>query len=136
MNKKVLVFYRLLISIGESKFRREFSSPIGESIFSTAYIDIAKSDYKYVLVPYRGIYFLYRNLNNQSTAIQSSRPLSGNLFSLLGKDLLDSYTVKTVLVPYRGIYFLYTDAETEKLMSIIVLVPYRGIYFLYNSDAP
>ena len=61
----------------------EFSSPIGESIFSTAYIDIAKSDYKYVLVPYRGIYFLYRNLNNQSTAIQSSRPLSGNLFSLL-----------------------------------------------------
>ena len=43
---------------------------------------------------------------------------------------------KKVLVPYRGIYFLYTDAETEKLMSIIVLVPYRGIYFLYNSDAP
>ena len=40
-----------------------FSSPIGESIFSTGYSVWLQDEMKRVLVPYRGIYFLYlRNL--------------------------------------------------------------------------
>ena len=87
---------------------------------------------KIVLVPYRGIYFLYHRERN------------------------DRSRVNYVLVPYRGIYFLYHISKfkqdygagkfsspigesifstfLEKFMATQrhrVLVPYRGIYFLY-----
>ena len=60
----------------------EFSSPIGESTFSTLDMHERASEWK-VFVPYRGIYFLYPK----------------NMKALNIEEL--------VFVPYRGIYFLY-----------------------------
>ena len=60
-----------------------FSSPIGESTFSTCQTGTSVKMQHIVFVPYRGIYFLYDLLH-----------FSDN-FSFI------------VFVPYRGIYFLY-----------------------------
>ena len=114
---------------------KEFSSPIGESIFST--------DWKNVF----------------EKPLQCSRPLSGNLFSLLVFKLVVICNGEEVLVPYRGIYFLYKERTSRKSIDkkfsspigesifstvldrsrnvdlIKVLVPYRGIYFLYGNSA-
>ena len=133
-----------------------FSSPIGESTFSTK-INIHRGDSWNVFVPYRGIYFLYLFMQKHLTI-----------------------KVLRVFVPYRGIYFLYKDESTfeddEPVFSspigestfstrkafgcihpagmgfsspigestfstskldenewalLEVFVPYRGIYFLY-----
>ena len=64
-------------------FPRKFSSPIGESTFSTT-------------------------LQRQPSTSQSSgfRPLSGNLLSLQLFAKVKKHILK-VFVPYRGIYFLY-----------------------------
>ena len=59
----------------------EFSSPIGESTFSTESISESLL-LPIVFVPYRGIYFLYRRKRSSGSLAQ-------------------------VFVPYRGIYFLY-----------------------------
>ena len=129
--------------IGESTFstnesskeehgRNEFSSPIGESTFSTM-TQSAKKNTK-----------------------ASFRPLSGNLLSL---QIVSEYSYgdNIVFVPYRGIYFLYEIKEgctmydvdrfrplSGNLLSLPtpknltrshrnVFVPYRGIYFLYRK---
>ena len=89
-----------------TKIEKWFSSPIGESIFSTE-LYTCESGNRKVLVPYRGIYFLYpekhvvlkpekefsspigesifstMNTHVHGVVIIGSRPLSGNLFSLL-----------------------------------------------------
>ena len=70
----------------------QFSSPIGESIFSTWVISGLLS-YRQVLVPYRGIYFLY---------------------IFLGKYMV----THRVLVPYRGIYFLYPASGTPLFIRV------------------
>ena len=68
----------------KKRFDILFSSPIGESTFSTV-LEAQKTieEQNRVFVPYRGIYFLY----------------------------IDSFVVwydeNIVFVPYRGIYFLY-----------------------------
>ena len=41
------------------KHHRMFSSPIGESTFSTGIVQIRQRSKQRVFVPYRGIYFLY-----------------------------------------------------------------------------
>ena len=60
-----------------------FSSPIGESTFSTL---SAVNVHKFgdtVFVPYRGIYFLYTNIDGEPWFNATRfRPLSGNLLSL------------------------------------------------------
>ena len=62
---------------------KKFSSPIGESTFSTRY------------------------LMGKSLKLKNSfRPLSGNLLSLLINRLRIG-CLNIVFVPYRGIYFLY-----------------------------
>ena len=109
-----------------------FSSPIGESIFSTKIQQLITVALR-VLVPYRGIYFLYKRKVGDLVAMYSSRPLSGNLFSLLSsadRCPPSSY----VLVPYRGIYFLYLYLFLWFRFFLPVLVPYRGIYFLYRHN--
>ena len=138
------------------KISFRFSSPIGESIFSTFTEKGIQRCQGSVLVPYRGIYFLYQDNTSDSenkcltfsspigesifstrklrtvtsAGKNSSRPLSGNLFSL---PLLkySEEDMNTVLVPYRGIYFLYKNNNNLNF-RICVLVPYRGIYFLYR----
>ena len=97
--------FSTFISIGESKFRREFSSPIGESIFSTQNRSAVKTTVRVVLVPYRGIYFLYASEHTPVRLIKFSSPIGESIFSTNKKYLFASY--ERVLVPYRGIYFLY-----------------------------
>ena len=85
----------------------QFSSPIGESTFSTL---SAVNVHKFgdtVFVPYRGIYFLYTNIDGEPWFNATRfRPLSGNLLSLQDTDEITEH-IKSVFVPYRGIYFLY-----------------------------
>ena len=59
-----------------------FSSPIGESTFSTAITRIYIVFWRRVFVPYRGIYFLYKAKKIKSLEGIRFRPLSGNLLSL------------------------------------------------------
>ena len=68
--------------------------------------DIMRINLKMVLVPYRGIYFLYLLSPGMGQVTHGSRPLSGNLFSLLMSRNVKKCVI-CVLVPYRGIYFLY-----------------------------
>ena len=60
-----------------------FSSPIGESTFST------------------------RNNKIQEKEENDFRPLSGNLLSLQLDLSIDQIRRELIFVPYRGIYFLY-----------------------------
>ena len=63
-------------------YQNSFSSPIGESTFSTAK-EISKITGYAVFVPYRGIYFLYTPVVQYKCSKENSfRPLSGNLLSL------------------------------------------------------
>ena len=91
-----------------TKIEKWFSSPIGESIFSTEWKRL------------------------RTCSAYGSRPLSGNLFSLPnGNGCV--HVLHMVLVPYRGIYFLYDNTSNgENKVLDKVLVPYRGIYFLYG----
>ena len=85
----------------------EFSSPIGESTFSTKfYKGIVKETYRF-------------------------RPLSGNLLSLPHRKVPIRIRCR-IFVPYRGIYFLYKITVYAQLYSDTIFVPYRGIYFLYR----
>ena len=78
--------------IGESTFSTRgrnvsapflwFSSPIGESTFSTCFCHRYGIEFR-VFVPYRGIYFLYCVGLMKKIAGCCFRPLSGNLLSLL-----------------------------------------------------
>ena len=62
---------------------RMFSSPIGESTFSTFPDTGVLLRCNMVFVPYRGIYFLYHNIIIAHKRRKGSfRPLSGNLLSL------------------------------------------------------
>ena len=67
------------------KFVEPFSSPIGESTFSTKMISAINIFMRIVFVPYRGIYFLY--------VLEKHHIFGG----------------PNVFVPYRGIYFLYGE---------------------------
>ena len=69
--------------------RYSFSSPIGESTFSTVFCRSKKNGLS-VFVPYRGIYFLYRFVKSMIQKFSKScfRPLSGNLLSLQAKNKL------------------------------------------------
>ena len=60
-----------------------FSSPIGESTFSTLSTNAYKRRKRKIFVPYRGIYFLYLRISKRTVVMLS------------------------IFVPYRGIYFLY-----------------------------
>ena len=87
-----------------------------------------------VLVPYRGIYFLYPYQRMLLTLITTwfSSPIGESIFSTLTKQSARSRW--KVLVPYRGIYFLYHGHVSENGKLNFVLVPYRGIYFLYDEQ--
>ena len=100
------IFSTITPRMVKTKCLTKFSSPIGESIFSTE-LYTCESGNRKVLVPYRGIYFLYpekhvvlkpekefsspigesifstMNTHVHGVVIIGSRPLSGNLFSLL-----------------------------------------------------
>ena len=66
----------------QQKENKLFSSPIGESTFSTAK-EISKITGYAVFVPYRGIYFLYSfSILFMTSFVIRFRPLSGNLLSL------------------------------------------------------
>ena len=131
--------------IGESTFsteeiktvlkeKCEFSSPIGESTFSTVF----------------SVHF--------TTPLHGFRPLSGNLLSLPEVMSIITPEKQVVFVPYRGIYFLYLRKTVNRkrftlfsspigestfstviplcrsVIQCVVFVPYRGIYFLYGSS--
>ena len=108
--------------IGESTFSTErkiyegckyseFSSPIGESTFSTE-----TSGMCYLL------------------AMLFSSPIGESTFSTkINIHRGDSWNV---FVPYRGIYFLYLFMQKHLTIKVLrVFVPYRGIYFLYKDES-
>ena len=99
-----------------------FSSPIGESTFSTCNLFECVKYHANVFVPYRGIYFLYHDNKFSCKEWNSSfRPLSGNLLSLPKDDNSIGFR-SVVFVPYRGIYFLY-----------YILKSYRTIVAVFSS---
>ena len=86
----------------------EFSSPIGESTFSTAYtattISVASTAH---FRPLSGnLLSLHLSTRYALKAYYNFRPLSGNLLSLPETTKYKKRR-KTIFVPYRGIYFLY-----------------------------
>ena len=89
---------------------KRFSSPIGESTFSTTR------------------WFTYDDL------YRDFRPLSGNLLSLLLMTGNSASGEKVIFVPYRGIYFLYLIDTLVTPHFNFIFVPYRGIYFLYPAS--
>ena len=75
-----------------------FSSPIGESTFSTRAKEL-ESKRDIVFAPYRGIYFLYEIKEGCTMYdVDRFRPLSGNLLSLHYK-LVDMYDYKKFSSP-------------------------------------
>ena len=85
-----------------------FSSPIGESTFSTAYtattISVASTAH---FRPLSGnLLSLHLSTRYALKAYYNFRPLSGNLLSLPETTKYKKRR-KTIFVPYRGIYFLY-----------------------------
>ena len=111
------------------------SRPLSGNLFSLPYFKIqARLWCRKVLVPYRGIYFLYflRKVYGY-TASSGSRPLSGNLFSLLGVPM----RMKKKMVQFSspiGESIFSTWVISGLLSYRQVLVPYRGIYFLYPAS--
>ena len=89
-----------------------------------------------VFVPYRGIYFLYKNKNGgKSNEIRKfSSPIGESTFSTEQRNRKICKR-RGVFVPYRGIYFLYYVKVNATCKPIPVFVPYRGIYFLYGDSA-
>ena len=87
-------------------YQNSFSSPIGESTFST--------DNKVVL----------------KGKVLFSSPIGESTFST-NPECRNTVLQNAVFVPYRGIYFLYKRANEAAERKQIVFVPYRGIYFLY-----
>ena len=79
-------------------FKKLFSSPIGESIFSTNKLG-STGGKQTILVPYRGIYFLYDE--------------HGNSFR----------SKRNILVPYRGIYFLYMLNKVYSILKVTFSSP-------------
>ena len=133
-----------------------FSSPIGESTFSTCQTGTSVKMQHIVFVPYRGIYFLYDLLHfsdNFSFIVfvpyrgiyflylykffrycsrTRFRPLSGNLLSLPTYTLGVSNEYYEAFSSPIGESTFSTKIRTPELYPVfIVFVPYRGIYFLY-----
>ena len=85
----------------------QFSSPIGESTFSTHLWYNISAVRKTVFVPYRGIYFLYEKICLTLIRLKLfSSPIGESTFSTRRRKTWLEHVLK-VFVPYRGIYFLY-----------------------------
>ena len=83
-----------------------FSSPIGESTFSTRNNKIQEkeeNDFR----PLSGNLLSLQNLSFEQVVERNFRPLSGNLLSLRSSIRVLTYGKIIIFVPYRGIYFLY-----------------------------
>ena len=96
---KIFVPYRGIYFLYQTNYRVDFyedgfSSPIGESTFSTTQGHSRSERRKTIFVPYRGIYFLY-----------------------FCRALSDSSQVQ-IFVPYRGIYFLYPASRTPLFIRV------------------
>ncbi len=135
----------------------KFSSPIGESTFSTPKRNELDEE-QLVFVPYRGIYFLYSRdpLRNDDRRLEFSspigestfstntekfnpftqecfRPLSGNLLSLRTQDVSEKIRRYEGFRPLSGNLLSLLLLHSERYSICSVFVPYRGIYFLYNT---
>ena len=95
-----------------AKFRYEygagFSSPIGESTFSTSFYPICVESLLQFSSPIGESAFSTRNNKIQEKEENDFRPLSGNLLSLQLDLSIDQIRRELIFVPYRGIYFLYS----------------------------
>ena len=85
----------------------EFSSPIGESTFSTSFYPICVESLLQFSSPIGESTFSTRNNKIQEKEENDFRPLSGNLLSLQLDLSIDQIRRELIFVPYRGIYFLY-----------------------------
>ena len=104
--------FSTLAKARENARLKKFSSPIGESIFSTYGRRRGVSGWFRILVPYWGIYFLYQKGGTTMFKKLFSSPIGESIFST--NKLGSTGGKQTILVPYRGIYFLYID---EKLFE-------------------
>ena len=84
-----------------------FSSPIGESTFSTSFYPICVESLLQFSSPIGESTFSTRNNKIQEKEENDFRPLSGNLLSLQLDLSIDQIRRELIFVPYRGIYFLY-----------------------------
>ena len=111
-----------------------FSSPIGESTFSTKMFERMGRREILFSSPIGESTFSTRNRDeNWWSGVLRFRPLSGNLLSLHLQRRRSVYCRWNVFVPYRGIYFLY-NKQNKQYSYVFVFVPYRGIYFLYPLE--
>ena len=123
-----------IINVNKSVELDEFSSPIGESIFSTILGTAAADKEIHSSRPLSGNLFSLRALVMSNEVKEAcSRPLSGNLFSL-----------QSVIRTFRPLAMEFSSPIGESIFSThqpsilqssvtSVLVPYRGIYFLYMN---
>ena len=86
-----------------------FSSPIGESTFSTKLLNLNNTATLSFRPLSGNLLSLHRHVSANRGAVACFRPLSGNLLSLLQYDNFKTWCRKLVFVPYRGIYFLYEN---------------------------
>ena len=93
-----------------------------------------KTGGKEVLVPYRGIYFLYDKSGNQKTQEAAfSSPIGESIFST-GSKMESAKQFKRFSSPIGESIFSTGESVDRKRSPEPVLVPYRGIYFLYRNN--
>ena len=137
-----LLFLYVMKALGD-KFVEPFSSPIGESTFSTlSKLDSEESDIKFSSPIGESTFstgWKGKRLNSCTVLFSSPigestfstkpikpgcrkhkgfRPLLGNLLSLRWTGGSRDRVVQLVFVPYWGIYFLYTNAAIKALPEI------------------
>ena len=108
-----------------------FSSPIGESTFSTSFYPICVESLLQFSSPIGESTFSTRNNKIQEKEENDFRPLSGNLLSL--QNLSFEQVVERNFRPLSGnLLSLRSSIRVLTYGKIIIFVPYRGIYFLYG----
>ena len=133
-----------------------FSSPIGESTFSTDgngnFSEFAEVGFRPLSGNLLSLLYWWKEFDTYKVGFSSPigestfstsrsksgwedrggfRPLSGNLLSLPAERNYGGLGGVPIFVPYRGIYFLYKFMPLVKEICNMIFVPYRGIYFLY-----
>ena len=111
--------FSTLAKARENARLKKFSSPIGESIFSTYGRRRGVSGWFRILVPYWGIYFLYQKGGTTMFKKLFSSPIGESIFST--NKLGSTGGKQTILVPYRGIYFLYPASGTPLFIRVPAL---------------
>ena len=117
----------------EKTVLRLFSSPIGESTFSTKCRTNSSLPKQKFSSPIGESTFSTSRCHSINYAKMRFRPLSGNLLSLPGEKIMVRTKIETCFRPLSGNLLSLRNGRNHERKMFDVFVPYRGIYFLYMT---